>query len=67
MVIDIPHVLHVHEDGSILRVATDLRLTPGTPGFDAEERYLLGQRVGKLLGRDTCLQAEIYYQPPGQP
>ena len=61
--LQIPHVIEAFGDWTTLHIVTDLPLTPSAPGFDADARYELAQRVGKLLGPNNYLIAEFHHKP----
>ena len=46
----------------VLHVVTDLPISPGTPGFDAEKLHALAQELGKLLDPGDYARATVRYK-----
>jgi hypothetical protein len=48
----------------VLNVVTDLPISPGTSGFNAEKLHALAQEVGKLLGPGDYVRSTVRYKGP---
>ena len=46
----------------VLNVVTDLPISAGTPGFDAEKLHALAQELGKLLGPGDYARSTVRYR-----